>query len=216
MQHDQNRRPLFIVFDGLDGTGKSTQLRLLAERLRGEGQKVYTTAEPTAFEEGRRLRRALAGELHTTNSTIAAMFLLDRVRHNVDPDDGIGRHLADGDTVLCDRYYYSSMAYQGQGENFEWVADMNLNCPDIRRPDGCIFFDMEPEESMKRICAGRAECELEIYETVEQQQRIRAQYRRALAHLEGRDRIYVIDAAGTIEEVAAKVWEAYQDILANT
>jgi thymidylate kinase len=93
---------------------------------------------------------------------------------------------------------------------------MNLNCPDIRRPDGCIFFDMEPRESMKRILSRGGECELEIYETVEQQQRIRAQYRRALAHLEGRDRIYVIDAAGTIEEVAAKVWEAYQDILANT
>lgn len=209
---DLARSPLFIVFDGMDGTGKTTQMRLLAERLSAEGIPVELTAEPTDMEDGRRLRRLLSGKEIATNSEIATLFLLDRITHNTHPERGIGRRLADGVTVLCDRYYYSSIAYQGIGESFEWVARMNLDCPDVRRPDGCIFFDMDPAASMARIRAGRSDDALEIYETVAQQERIRARYARVRDYLADRECICTVDADGTVEEVALRVWEAYEAI----
>lgn len=207
-------RPLFIVFEGIDGTGKSTQMTLLAERLRAKGLPVELTAEPTDMEDGRRLRRVLAGKEPANNAKIAALFLLDRIGHNTDPRQGIEKMLAEGKTVLSDRYYYSSLAYQGGGDDFQWVADMNLNCPAIRKPDGCIFLDMDPEDSMARIRAraGESAMELEIYETLDKQAAIRARFARAATYLEGRDLIITVNAAGTVDEVANRVWTAYEEI----
>ncbi len=205
-------RPLFIVFDGMDGTGKTTQMYRLAERLKSAGHPTVLTAEPSESEDGRRLRRALSGKTPANNSRLAALFLLDRIGHN----EEIAAWLAEGKTVLCDRYYYSSMAYQGGGDAFDWVADMNLHCPDIRRPDGCIILDMEAADSMARIRAGRAADELEIYETVAQQEKIRARYSRAMARVEGQELIITVNAVGTVDEVAARIWEAYERVLTQT
>ncbi len=200
--------PLFIVFDGMDGTGKTTQMRRLAERLRAEGRPAVLTSEPSTSDDGQRLRRALSGKEPAGNSRLAALFLLDRIGHN----EEISAWLAEGKTVLSDRYYYASMAYQGAGDAFDWVADMNLHCPDIRRPDGCILLDMEPADSMARIRAGRTTDELEIYETVEKQERVRTLFARVEEHLAGRDLILTVNAAGTLDEVAARVWDAYETI----
>lgn len=208
--HSSNRphTPLFIVFDGMDGTGKTTQIHLLAEHLRRENIAVAVTAEPSESEDGKRLRRALSGEEPANNSRLAALFLLDRIGHNAE----IERWLSEGKTVISDRYYYASMAYQGQGDCFDWVARMNLECPHIRRPDGCILLDMSPADSMARIRAGRTADELEIYETVAQQEDIRARFSRVAAYLADRDLIFTVNAAGTVEEVAARVLEAYERI----
>ena len=140
----------FIVFEGIDGAGKTTQIERLAARLRAEGRKVTITAEPTVSVSGGLLRDALGGLQKRTACEMAAMFVLDRIFHNVNPD-GIGAMLDAGYDVICDRYYYSSMAYQGSQTDFAWVKDMNLNCPEIRHPDLCIFLDLSPEESLARI-----------------------------------------------------------------
>lgn len=210
IDNSQNKASLFIVFDGMDGTGKTTQMRLLCEALNSAGVETVLTAEPTSSPDGKALRRALAGSEPAGNSRLAALFLLDRIGHNAE----IEGWLAEGKTVISDRYYYASMAYQGMGENFQWVADMNLNCPDIRKPDGCILLDMDPEDSMARICAGRSAEELEIYETVAQQEKIRARFARVTEYLKGRDLIITVNAAGTVEEVARRVLEAYEVIRA--
>ena len=216
---DQNHppKPLFIVFDGMDGTGKTTQMHRLAAYLKDRGIPVTTTAEPTALPSGTRLREALSGRVPVTNAQIAAMFLLDRICHNTDPASGIGRYLADGITVLCDRYYYSSLAYQGgdDPDTARWVADMNLNCPAIRHPDGCILFDMDPAVSMARIRAGRPADKLEVYETVEQQKRIRARYHRVCASLPADELVLTVDASGTLDEVTEQVIRAYEQIAAH-
>ena len=200
--------PLFIVFDGMDGTGKTTQMRLLSQRLNALGIETVLTAEPSQSPDGRALRRALSGQEPANNSRLATLFLLDRIGHNAE----IEGWMAEGKTVISDRYYYASMAYQGQGEQFGWVADMNLHCPHIRRPDGAILLDMNPEDSMARIRAGRTADELEIYETVAQQEKIRARFARVTEYLKDRDLIITVDAAGTIEEVADRVWAAYETI----
>ena len=200
--------PLFIVFDGMDGTGKTTQMRLLCERLKALGMETVLTAEPSTSPDGQALRRALSGKEPANNSRLATLFLLDRIGHNAE----IEGWMAEGKTVISDRYYYASMAYQGQGDQFEWVANMNLNCPHIRRPDGAILLDMNPEDSMARIRAGRTADELEIYETVAQQEKIRARFARVTEYLKDRDLIITVNAAGTVEEVADRVWAAYEDI----
>ena len=202
--------PLFIVFDGMDGTGKTTQMRLLSQRLNSLGRETVLTAEPSSSPDGLSLRRALSGKDPANNSRMAALFLIDRIGHNAE----IEAWLSEGKTVISDRYYYASMAYQGQGDCFQWVADMNLNCPHIRRPDGAILLDMNPEDSMARIRANRAADELEIYETVAQQEQIRDRFARVTEYLKDRDLILTVNAAGTVEEVAARVWQAYETIRA--
>ena len=204
----QNHVPLFIVFDGMDGTGKTTQMRLLCEKLRSLGIETVLTAEPSTSPDGQALRRALSGKEPANNSRMAALFLIDRIGHNAE----IAGWMAEGKTVISDRYYYASMAYQGQGDDFEWVARMNLDCPHIRKPDGAILLDMNPEDSMARIRAGRTSDELEIYETVAQQEKIRARFARVTEYLKDRDLILTVNAAGTVEEVAERVWAAYETI----
>ena len=204
----QNHVPLFIVFDGMDGTGKTTQMRLLCEKLRSLGIETVLTAEPSTSPDGQALRRALSGKEPANNSRMAALFLIDRIGHNAE----IAGWMAEGKTVISDRYYYASMAYQGQGDDFEWVARMNLDCPHIRKPDGAILLDMNPEDSMARIRAGRTSDELEIYETVAQQEKIRARFARVTEYLKDRDLILTVNAAGTVEEVADRVWAAYETI----
>ena len=105
------KRGRFIVIEGIDGSGKSTQIQLLANRLTAAKRKVYTTAEPTVSLTGGMLRDALRGVTKKTTCEIAAMFLLDRIFHNVNPVNGIEKFLASGVDVICDRYYYSSLAY---------------------------------------------------------------------------------------------------------
>ena len=78
-----------------------------------------------------------------TVAEMAALFTLDRIHHN-QSENGIERGLANGFDVISDRYYYSSLAYQGSLTDYEWVRRMNCDCPEIRRPDLCIFLDMPP------------------------------------------------------------------------
>ena len=118
----------FIVFEGIDGSGKSTQIKLLAEKLRERGEKVYVTAEPTESVSGGLLRDALCGVANRTACEMAALFTLDRIFHNVNPANGIEKMLRDGFYVICDRYYYSTLAYQGN-ETDLGAVDIHLFDP---------------------------------------------------------------------------------------
>ena len=198
-----NNRGRFIVFEGIDGAGKSTPIDLLKQKLQADGRRVYCTAEPTESVSGGLLRDALGGVSKRTTCEMAAMFVLDRIFHNVNPVHGIEKMLADGIDVICDRYYYSSLAYQGSATDFAWVRDMNLNCPEIRTPDVCIFLDLTPEQSMARIEGGRVT--KEIYETKEKLTQVRDQFYRVFEELKGRDRIEIVDASRSIEEIHEEI-----------
>lgn len=195
----QQKEGKFIVFEGIDGAGKTTQLDLLEKRLREEGRKVFRTAEPTDSPIGKMLREALGGKQKRTAGEMAAMFLLDRVSHNVDPTDGIRKKLSEGYDVLCDRYYYSSLAYQGSETDAKWVRDMNLNCPEILRPDLCIFLDLTPEESMRRIEKHRTS--VEIYENRERLESVRKKFFAVFETLKDSENIRVVDASGSVESI---------------
>ncbi len=202
----QVKRGRFIVFEGIDGAGKTTQIERLAAHLRAKGRRVAVTAEPTASVSGGLLRDALAGIQKRTACEMAALFVLDRIFHNVNPG-GIESMLNEGYDVICDRYYYSSMAYQGSQTDAAWVRDMNLKCPEIRRPDLCVFLDLSPEESLRRIARDRTSTE--IYEKKEILEAVRERFFRVFEELE--DKVAIIDTTGcSIDEVAAKVVAAVE------
>jgi len=203
---------LFIVFEGIDGAGKSTQARLLAEALEREGKQVYITAEPTPLPSGRALREVLGGKVKKTPCEIALMFAEDRVAHNKDGEIGIEKLLADGVCIICDRYYYSSLAYQGSQCDYEWVRSLNTRCPEIRHPDLCIFLDLTPTESMKRIMSANRDG-TEIYETEEILAKVRDTFMKVLDDMKQEDRIAVIDASRDIDTIAADILAAVRSVL---
>ena len=201
-------RGKFIVFEGIDGAGKTTQAKLLAEKIKYVGREATLTAEPTTLESGKALRRVLSGEEKKSVCEIATMFTLDRIAHNVHPTEGIEALLESGVDVICDRYYYSSLAYQGSSTSYEWVKSLNLDCPEIRRPDICIFLDLTPEQSLERISKGRDK--LEIFENLETLTRVRESFFSVFSDLS--DNVAVLDAYRTPEEIAEDIFTIYKSI----
>lgn len=204
-------RGRFIVFEGIDGAGKTTQVGLLAERLRGMGKQVVITAEPTSLPSGKALREVLGGRVKKSDCEIAAMFTLDRIAHNVDAESGIEKLVSEGAYVICDRYYYSSLAYQGSLVDYGWVKALNTECPEIRHPDLCIFLDLTPTESMKRISAGRESTE--IYENEETLTRVREAFMRVIDDMSAVDNIVTVNAATDISSISEKIFEQVRKIL---
>ena len=200
----------FIVFEGIDGAGKTTQVELLAKRLEAAGKKAHLTAEPTALPSGKELRRVLGGEIKKSACETAVLFALDRIAHNIDEKEGIGALLDAGYDVICDRYYYSSLAYQGTVLGFDTVAALNLDNPNIRKPDICIFLDLTPEKSLRRI--GDRGGKVEIYENLQTLSRVRQQFLSVIDDLEGNDNIRIIDGYRTPEEIFADIRKIVEDM----
>lgn len=197
------KRGRFIVLEGIDGAGKTTQAELLREHLEKQGRKVWRTAEPTSFASGVALREALGGKVKKSECEMAVMFVCDRIAHNIHPTDGIEAVLESGQDIICDRYYYSTLAYQGQSTDYEWVKSMNLSCPEIRKPDICIYLDLTPEQSLIRINRGRDS--VEIYENRDTLERVRAAFFKVFEDLANTDNIAVVDAYRDPSQIAADI-----------
>jgi len=206
------KKGLFIVLEGLDGSGKSTQIALLEERLKGLGRSVVRTAEPTALPTGKLLRQVLGSEEAAPAELLAGMFLADRIAHNVDPVDGVYQALERGSDVISDRYYYSSFAYQGMDTDLQWVMDMNLGCPAIRKPDLCVFLDVD-----YRTCKARVDSRGERQEIFERKAEtlaaVREQFFEVFRRLEGREKIRVVNADRPAEAVAEEIFALVRELL---
>jgi len=204
-------KPKFIVFEGIDGAGKTTQIKLLCQALEEKGISLKTTVEPTDMPSGKAIREALSGKVKKTAEEMALMFTADRVLHNTDEENGINAMLENGFSVISDRYYYSSLAYQGAALGYDFVAKLNLDREDIRTPDLCIFLDLTPEKSLERI-GGRGEAK-EIYENIEYLTKTRTMFFDVFEKLRARgEKIAVIDASGSVNEVAERVLAAALEI----
>ena len=199
-----NGRGRFIVLEGIDGAGKTTQAELLIEKLEALGRKVKRTAEPTSLPSGKEIRRALGGEIKKSECEMAVSFTLDRIIHNIHETEGINAALDQGYDVICDRYYYSTLAYQGQSTDYAWVKAMNLRCPEIRKPDICIYLDLTPEQSLKRILRGRDS--VEIYENEETLTKVRNAFFSVFEDLKDSDRIAIVNAYRDASEIAEEIF----------
>jgi dTMP kinase len=144
-------RGKFITFEGLDGTGKSTQLRKLAEALRAAGHKVVETREPGGTAAGERIRRVLLDSATSDLSPYAEMALMfaSRAQHIAEV---IQPALDHGQIVLCDRFTDSTEAYQGSGRKLGSAAVLELHrvlCGNLQ-PDLTLLLDSDPRHSLNR------------------------------------------------------------------
>ncbi len=202
----------FIVVEGLDGSGKSTQMKLVKEMLEASGKRVFLTAEPTDFETGTYLRRILSNSEEKDMYLQAALFLADRIEHIAHPENGIAKYLDDGYIVLCDRYYYSSFAYQGTATDMKWVMDINLKCERLPVPDLCIFLDVNPDTCKRRIDEVREKPEL--YEKdIDKMRQIRNNFLSVLSTLSDTHNIEIIDANSDIDTIFTAICDKINDIL---
>ena len=195
----------FVVFEGGDGSGTSTQLSQLAQKFTEKGLDnpvFYQTFEPTGGVIGRIIRSTLKNELNLRAETLARLFAADRNEHLYAPD-GIVERCNRGELVVCDRYVFSSLVYQGIECGESLPRGLNAAFP---APQLLLFFDIEPQLALDRLSSRPS---IEIYEHLEFQNKVRAGYHALLR--EYRDsgfRIEVINASQSVEKVAGDVWSA--------
>lgn len=196
----------FIAFEGIDGSGKSTQIRMLSERLKETGLRCYTTREPTDSPIGSLIHQIMTGRMSADNRVLASLFAADRADHLLNDTDGICRKISDGITVLTDRYYFSSYAYHSVDMDMDWVIAANSLCADILRPSVTVFLDVPVETAMERIRRDRFQTEL--FEKEERLIQVRDNYFAAFEKLKKAENIAVIDAVGTAGEISDRIWHA--------
>ncbi len=192
--------PGLIVFEGLDGSGTTTQLSLLKDRLKDNGIPHHLTFEPSESAVGLLIRRILSGELNYTRKTLARLFAADREEHLFGAGGMLERSRA-GELVICDRYILSSLAYQGNELGLETVWEYNKTFP---LPEILIFLDVQPEDGHRRYSNRER---LEIYEKLDLQSQIRQRYFGFFESVKksGVD-LYIIDSTREISEIAADIW----------
>ncbi|WP_339136845.1 MAG: dTMP kinase [Candidatus Electrothrix sp. GW3-4] len=157
---------MLVAFEGIDGTGKSTQLQSLANFLKGQGLTVITTYEPTDSKYGRRIRELYKDRSSCTPEEELNLFLEDRRLH---VNELIEPELAAGKIILTDRYYYSTAAYQGAaGMDPTEIFARNSFAP---VPNLVLLLTMDPEISIARIQEGRGE-ELNDFEQLDQLRKV--------------------------------------------
>ncbi len=196
----------FIAFEGIDGSGKSTQIGLLAERLKKEGVCCYTTMEPTNAPVGSLVRQVMTGRIRMDNKAIAALFAADRLDHLLNEVDGIASKIEEGTTVLTDRYYFSSYAYHSVDVPMEWVIRANEQSALILRPTVNLFIDVDPDTALERIARNRFHQEL--FEKKSRLVEVRENYKKAFDLLAGEEKYTVIDGNQSREAIADNIWEA--------
>lgn len=203
--------PIFIAFEGIDGSGKSTQARYLAQKLGDKGYKVYTTFEPTDSPIGSVIRNIMKGRIAADHKTIAGLFVADRLDHLLNEVNGIMKKLAEGYIVISDRYYFSSYAYHGTHMDMDWVIAANSMSACILRPNLNIFIDVSPEVSLHRINNNRAE--IELYETLDNLNKVREMYLKAFEKLNDVEQIVLLDGDQDKEQIASAIWDEVQKVL---
>ena len=201
---------LFIALEGIDGSGKSTQVKLLAAAMTAAGHKVYSTFEPTDGMIGTVLRNILKGNIKADHRVIAGLFLADRLDHLLNEETGIVKKMQEGYTVITDRYYFSSYAYHGAHMDMDWVIEANKMCAQILKPDLNIFIDVPPKVSMQRINAGRENTEL--FETLESLKNIKAKSMEAFDKLNHLEKIIIINGNRQANEIANDIQNAVQTL----
>ena len=204
--HAARRGGVFIAFEGIDGSGKTTQLALLKARLEAEGFSVLSTKEPTDGPVGRLLRQVLTGEVKMDERVAVPLFAADRLDHLLNPADGLRAALERGLNVLTERYYFSSYAYQtAPCTPMERVIEANAECAALLRPTVTVFFDLDPEEALRRIAVGRGQTEL--FETRERLTAVRRNYLMAFERLRDVENVLIVDAALPPQALAEELWK---------
>ena len=208
-------RGLFITFEGLDGSGKTTQLRLLGERLRVEGYSIVETVEPGGTEIGRHIRRVLLDPANVAMAPITELLLYFAARTQ-NLEEVIVPALRRGAVVLSDRYTDSSLAYQGAARGLGEDVVLLLHevaCAGLH-PHLTVYVEIDEETSLararnrnRRLPLDGCTPETRLDEEADEfHRKVRLAFDRLAAQWQARYRR--VDGRGTPEEVAARVWSA--------
>lgn len=203
-------RGRFLVLEGLDGAGTTTQAALLAERLRRAGRRVHVTAEPSSGPVGVLVRQILRGRIGGgaggrgpfSGAALALLFAADRLDHL---DTEVLPKLEAGIDVVCDRFTPSSLAYQGVAlGDMSWVEALNR---EAAQADAVVFLRVRPEVALRRRHA--ASMDREIFEVDAFQRRVARTYEEAIRRLRRAGAAVVeLDGEAPVEAVADAVWQA--------
>lgn len=211
----------FITFEGTEGGGKSTQIALLAERLKSRGLAVRLLREPGGTPIGEEIRHTLKHSLHNHAMTPEAELLLMNASRAQLVREVIRPALAAGEIVLCDRFYHSTLAYQGHGRQLDLVTvrqviDLAVGAT---RPDLTLLLHVSPDVSEARRLARQPNLPLNLqrdrFEESDRAffERVAAGYT-AIARAEP-ERVRVIDASLPVEAVQAAIWREVERCLAG-
>jgi dTMP kinase len=192
-------RGWFIVFEGVDGSGKSTQIELLSMKLRDQGVDHVLEREPSDGAIGRFIRNyAEAGDRYLQPESEALLFTADRFEHS----KRIEQTLDQGVTVVCDRYYHSTLAYQGAaGVPVDWLRDLQKFA---LKPDLVLLLDVDPGRSLMRV-SGRT---LTVFENRDYLSRVRDLY---LGF--AREEMKLVDTGRPVDEVEAEIENLVEDLM---
>ena len=199
----------FIVFEGIDGAGTTTQLKRLGNFFKKE--ELITTAEPTDRETGLFLRKMLKGELKFSPRTAAYLFAADRAEH-LYGKGGIIENTEKGMFVVSDRYIFSSLAYQAVSCPGGLPSIINSPFP---LPELLFYFKINPEVSIRRV--EKRGGVSEIYEKIDYQKKTAARFDSVIKEFDGTEKgkgmkIVTLDAERTVEELTEKIVEELKKI----
>ncbi|MCH5282543.1 MAG: dTMP kinase [Treponema sp.] len=197
----------FVVFEGIDGAGTSTQIEMLKKNPLAKN--FFFTAEPSEGATGLFLREILAGKAEVSPETAAYLFAADRAEH-LWGKGGISEQVEGGKIVVCDRYIFSSLAYQGTtcGE----ILPKTINSP-FPLPEILFFFEISAEDSMARI-EKRGE-RREIYEKREMLAKTAERYRKVISEYKSQNEMKIVelDASLPKEKIAEQIWHCLEPLL---
>ena len=200
-------RGKFIVLEGIDGSGSTTQVGLLVQSLR-QSISVGDTYEPSKGAIGLFIRDILSGEIKTDPEALALLFAADRRDHL---EKEIRPAVEKSEWIICDRYFLSSLAYQSQKCSIDWVCQINDG---ILIPDLTILIDLPASEALKRVDE-RSSATREIFETLPQQRKIRKLYLELAENSKKYQLgpVQVIRGTGDIGKVSSLIRQAVEHLL---
>ncbi len=199
---------LFVTFEGGEGSGKSTAIKSLVDKLQKEGYEIVLTREPGGTPISEQIRDVILNKENTAMDPVteALLYAASRRQH---VEEKVRPALREGKIVLCDRFLDSSLAYQGGARGLGMDLILKINEPAINGlwPDVTIFFDLKPEVGLARINANsnREVNRLDV-EKMEFHQKVRASFLELAERYP--DRYVIIDASKTPEEVAEEAYDA--------
>lgn len=201
----------FIVFEGLDGSGTSTQAGMLEKQLIQEGRKCHLTSEPSSGPIGQMIRQAFKGRLRFSqmpshfDQQMAYLFAADRFDHLYNDWDGVIPMLERGTTVISTRYFFSSYAYHcTKAEDWALINRLNAGFPN---PDFLVYLRNPVEESVRRL---QTRATLDTYETEDKLFQVRENYERILADYESPK--MVIDATRAPQDIHETILRHLKDL----
>lgn len=184
----------FIVIEGIDNAGKSSQSILLADHLRSKGLKVLLTREPTNGILGGISKAALNKELNISDKSLQLLFCADRAHHL---DREIEPAMNKGFNVICDRYFFSTLAYGfASNINYKWLRSVNIS---FRKPDLGIYLDLDPKISLSR--SAKQIDSLQLFDSVQKLSKVRQAYLSIAKEFH----LKKVDAEGSVEDINQRI-----------